>query len=129
MVILEKLRKFRPLKAVYGNIDGTDIRISCPLEQLFDCEEVKVYMIHIGGYPGNYNPHARKVIESAKPGLFVSGHSHILKVIYDKRFHLLHINPGAAGNSGLHNVVTIVRFSIDGRDIRDLEISEAPRHI
>ena len=126
--VLEKLREFRPLRAVYGNIDGTDIRISCPLEQLFDCEDVRVYMIHIGGYPGNYNPHARKIIEAEKPGLFISGHSHILKVIYDKKFRLLHINPGAAGKSGLHKVITLVRFSIDGRDIRDLEISETHRH-
>jgi len=124
---LEMLESFKPVRAVFGNIDGQDVRLRCPLEQLFFCEQLKVYMIHIGGYPGRYNPHALKTIREQKPGLFISGHSHILKVIWDKKNELLHMNPGAAGKSGLHQVVTLLRFSVDGKNIKDLEIFEAAR--
>jgi putative phosphoesterase len=124
---LDRLMNFKTLRAVYGNIDGQDVRTICPLEQLFFCEEVKVYMIHIGGYPGRYNPHALKTIREQRPGIFIAGHSHILKVIWDRKHDLLHLNPGSAGTSGLHKVITMVRFAIDGKDIRDLEIFEAPR--
>lgn len=122
-----KLSLLKPLKAVYGNIDGNDLRISYPKNQVYYCEQVKVVMTHIGGYPGRYEKEARLLIESEKPGLFITGHSHILKVMYDKKYELLHINPGAAGNSGLHHLITCVRFVIDGKDIRDLEVFEKKR--
>ena len=123
----EKLAAFKPLKAVYGNIDGTEIRKVYPKNQVFICEEVKVVMTHIGGYPGHYEKEARHLIETEKPGIFISGHSHILKVMYDSKFNLLHINPGAAGNSGFHHLVTCLRFVIEGKDIRDLEVFEKQR--
>lgn len=121
------LRNLKPFRAVHGNIDDTVVRQSFPENQLFICEKVKVFMTHIGGYPGRYNPAAKKVIETEKPGLFISGHSHILKVHYDTRHQLLHINPGAAGHSGWHKVITFVRFVIDGIHIRDMEVFEAER--
>ncbi len=123
----EKLASIKPLKAVYGNIDGTDIRLSYPKNQVFECEGVKVLITHIGGYPGRYEKDVRELIETEKPGLFISGHSHVLKVMYDKKHQLLHINPGAAGNSGFHHVITCVRFVIDGNNIRDLEVFEKQR--
>lgn len=124
----KNLAGLKPLKAVYGNIDGTDIRSFYPLYQDFMCEEVKVLMIHIGGYPGKYTREARELIEELKPGLFITGHSHILKVMNDSRYQLLHINPGAAGKYGMHTVATMMRFTIDGKDIRDLEIQELPKN-
>lgn len=127
--IAEKLASLKPFKAVYGNIDGTEIRMSYPKNQLFNCEDLKVLITHIGGYPGRYEKEARKLIESEKPGLFITGHSHILKVMYDKKHELLHINPGAAGNSGFHNVITCVRFVIEGKNIRDLEVFEKQRSV
>lgn len=123
----DMLAAFKPFKAVYGNIDGTEVRSIYPKNNLFICEGVKVLITHIGGYPGRYEKESRQLIESEKPGIFVSGHSHILKVLYDKKHDLLHINPGAAGNSGFHNVITCVRFVIDGKDIRDLEVFEKQR--
>lgn len=125
--VLDRLSAFRTTRAVYGNIDGRDIRMACPLHQVFKCEEVKVFMTHIGGYPGRYNPTARKMIEEEKPQLFISGHSHILKVMNDSRHHLLHINPGAAGNSGIHQHITLVKFKISGNRISDLEVFESRR--
>ena len=95
----DKLGALKPLRAVYGNIDGTQLRMSYPKNQVFFSEQVKVLMTHIGGYPGRYEKEARQLIESEKPGMFVCGHSHILKVMYDKKHELLHFNPGAAGNS------------------------------
>jgi putative phosphoesterase len=124
---LDELTDNWSVKAVFGNIDGEDIRLLCPLEQVFFCEQLKVYMIHIGGYPGKYNPQALRTILKEKPGLFISGHSHILKVIWDKKHDLLHLNPGAAGVSGLHKVATMMRFNVIGKDIKDLEIFESPR--
>lgn len=123
----DQLAKFKPLRAVYGNIDGTEIRLTYPLHQRFLCEDVDVWMTHIGGYPGKYDRSVREQIYANPPKLFISGHSHILKVIYDKKLSLLHINPGAAGNSGYHQVKTAIRFTISGSDIKDLEIWELPR--
>lgn len=123
----EILNNFKPLKAVYGNIDGQDIRMSCPEIQSFYCEDVKVLMKHIGGYPGHYDKSIQALINIEKPDLFISGHSHILKVIYDDKKRLLHMNPGAAGKSGLHKVITCIRFLIDGKQIKDLEILENER--
>jgi putative phosphoesterase len=124
----DKLAEIKPLKAVYGNIDGNDVRQAYNEYELFDCEQVKVLMIHIGGYPGRYNPKARKLIEEHKPKLFISGHSHILKVMPDRKYNLLHINPGSAGKSGLHKLITMVRFVIDKDDIKDLEVFESKRY-
>ena len=122
-----KLAKMKPLKAVYGNIDGGPLRIEFKEVETFLCEDVKVLIIHIGGYPGRYSPMARKLIEEHRPKLFISGHSHILKVMPDRKNDLLHINPGSAGKTGLHQVITMVRFVIDGENIKELEVLEAKK--
>jgi len=124
---IESLESFKTLRAVYGNIDGTEIRIRCPEIQLFNCEDVKVMIKHIGGYPGRYDRSIREKIDSEKPDLFISGHSHILKVIYDQKKSLLHMNPGAAGRSGLHHAITCIRFTINGEKIEEVEILEKNR--
>jgi len=123
----EKLALLKPLRAVYGNIDGQEVRIRYPKVQLFMAEKVKVLMTHIGGYPGRYEKEGRNLIEKERPKLYISGHSHILKVIYDKKYDLLHINPGAAGNSGLHKSVTAICLTIQADQMRDLEILDIPR--
>ncbi len=125
--IAGKLSSFKLLKAVYGNIDGQDIRIVYPKEVIFLSEKVKVVMTHIGGYPGHYEQSALRLILNEKPQLFLTGHSHILKVMYDKKYQLLYINPGAAGKFGLHRSITMVRFVIDGEQIKDLEVLDIPR--
>lgn len=122
--ITDELSKIKPVIAVYGNIDGTDVRKVHPLNQLFMCEKVKVFMTHIGGYPNRYSAEALKEIKEHKPQLFICGHSHILKVMYDDKYKLLHINPGAAGNHGFHTIKTMVRFTIDNDKIKDLEVIE-----
>ncbi|MEO5991688.1 MAG: metallophosphoesterase family protein [Ferruginibacter sp.] len=122
--VIEALEKFKPLKAVYGNIDTPEIRQLFPEQNIFTCEKVKVFMQHIGGYPEKYAPGVRRKIKEEQPKMFISGHSHILKIMYDDSFQCLHINPGAAGNQGWHKVKTLVRFVIDGADIRDCEIVE-----
>ncbi len=122
--IADKLAAFKTLIGVYGNIDGQDVRTVYPLHQRFLCEEVDVWMTHIGGYPGRYDGRVKPEIFNNPPKLFISGHSHILKVVYDKKLDLLHVNPGAAGYRGFHKVSTAVRFTIDGKDIRDLEVWE-----
>jgi len=119
-----KLSQIKPLRAVYGNIDGQDIRSQYPRIAYFMAEDVKVMMTHIGGYPGRYAPEIKSDLLKYKPQLFISGHSHILKVMYDKKLNCLHINPGAAGKSGFHQVRTLIRFSIDGKEIKDLEVIE-----
>jgi len=126
--IADELNKLKPLKAVYGNIDGGKVRISYPETLIFDCENMKVVMTHIGGYPGNYEKKSKSIIINEKPKLFISGHSHILKVIYDKKYELLHLNPGAAGKSGFHNVITAMRFEISGDKILNLEIFETSKN-
>jgi putative phosphoesterase len=112
------------VRGVYGNIDGQDVRNNFPEQLIFNCENVKVMMRHIGGYPPKYNPQTRKEIMIHHPDLFISGHSHILKIINDDKLHCLHINPGAAGKQGWHKVRTIVRFVIDGPVIKDCEVIE-----
>lgn len=124
--VLEKLQKFLPTRAVFGNIDGQEIRTLLPLEQSFTIEGIPVFMTHIGGYPGKYAPGVIQKLRTKRPKVFISGHSHILKVMYDKKLNLLHINPGAAGKQGFHQVRTLVRFVIDGSEIKDLEIKEIP---
>ena len=123
----EAIAAFKPLKGVYGNCDGYDVRLDYPLYQLFDCEGLKVLMTHIGGYPGRYDPRARALIDEFRPGLFVCGHSHILKVVNDVKRNMLVMNPGAAGIQGFHIVRTALRFRIEGADIRGLEVFELDR--
>jgi len=122
--VSETLQGFLPLRGVFGNIDGTLIRQQFPEHLVFIVEGIKVYITHIGGYPGNYSPEARKRIEADKPGLFISGHSHICKVMRDEKYNLLHINPGAAGRHGHHKMRTAARFAIESGKIKDLEIIE-----
>ena len=124
---LDNLKEFKPLKAVYGNIDDHKIRSVTEEHILFNTENVKVLIIHTGGYPGKYSRTAYHLIKKNKPKLFISGHSHILKVIPDKANNLLHINPGAAGNYGFHKVITILKFIIDNDNIKDMEILEIDR--
>jgi putative phosphoesterase len=113
-----------PLKGVYGNIDGNDVRTMYPEQLVFMCEGVKVMMRHIGGSPPKYNPETRKELQLHQPQLFISGHSHILKVIYDDKIKCLHMNPGAAGKQGWHKVRTIIRFVIDGKEMKNCEVIE-----
>lgn len=124
MEVVEELEKINPLKGVYGNIDNDKIRSSFPEVNRFFCEEVEVLMIHIGGYPGKYSPLSRKEILEKRPKLFVSGHSHILKAMYDEKNNLLHLNPGACGKQGWHKTRTMMRFEVDGKDIKNLEVIE-----
>ncbi len=114
----------KPFRGVYGNIDGPDIRSRFPEELLFTCEAVPVFIKHIGGYPGRYAPGVKNKIQQEKPLLFISGHSHILKVQYDQSLKCLHINPGAAGKQGWHQQRTLIRFAIDGNDIKNCEVIE-----
>lgn len=122
--IADALKAFKPLKGVYGNIDGYDIRSEYPEKLRWKCEDVEVLMTHIGGYPGRYAPAIRPEIVANPPQLFIAGHSHILKVIYDDKLKCLHMNPGAAGKSGWHKVRTLIRFVIDGRDMKQCEVIE-----
>lgn len=122
--VTDTIKKYKPLRAVYGNIDGTEARLEFPLHQRFFCEEVDVWITHIGGYPGKYNSDIRKEMQQNPPKLFICGHSHILKVQYDKDLQLLHMNPGACGKSGFHQVRTMLRFIIEEDKIKDLEIIE-----
>lgn len=122
--VAEKLKAFKPLKGVYGNIDGYDIRSIYPEQLVFTCEGVKVMMRHIGGYPPKYNPETKKELLLHQPQLFISGHSHILKVMYDDKMECLHMNPGAAGKQGWHKIRTLIRFVIDGKNMKDCEVVE-----
>ncbi len=122
--IANQLNAFRPLKGVYGNIDGQDIRSIYPEQMVFMCEEVRVMMRHIGGYPPKYNPETKKEILIHQPQLFISGHSHILKIMYDDKLNCLHMNPGAAGKQGWHKVRTLIRFAIEGKEMKDCEVIE-----
>jgi uncharacterized protein len=124
---LNKLVGDRMIRAVYGNIDGQDIRIKYPAKLRFLCEGMDILMTHIGGYPGHYDRSVRDEITTRPPKLFICGHSHILKVIYDKKLEILHLNPGAAGRNGFHRVCTALRFIIDGPEIREMEIWETER--
>ena len=112
------------IRCVYGNIDGSEIRSLFPEQLVFMCEEIKVMMRHIGGSPPRYNPETRKELAIHRPQLFISGHSHILKIMYDEKMQCLHMNPGAAGKHGWHKVRTIIRFVIDGKEMKDCEVIE-----
>ena len=122
--VADALEKFKPLKAVYGNIDGAELRVRYPEHLHFTIENVPIYMTHIGGYPPKYNAISKPEIVKSKPHLFIAGHSHILKVITDNALNLLHINPGACGKHGWHKISTLVRFDIDHDRIRNLEVIE-----
>lgn len=122
--VTDTIKKLKPLRAVYGNIDDKDARMEFPLDYKFTIENVSVWMTHIGGYPNKYNQRIREEIQLNPPKIFISGHSHILKVQFDKKLNLLHLNPGAAGNHGFHKVRTMLRFTIDKTEIKDLEIIE-----
>lgn len=122
--LANRLQDIRPLKAVHGNIDGGDLRRIYPETLTWQCEEAKIMMTHIGGYPGKYDPRIRKQLYATMPDLFISGHSHILKVQYDPTLSCLHINPGAAGLQGWQTVRTLVRFTVDGKQFKDLEVIE-----
>lgn len=124
--VTDQIKAIKPLRAVYGNIDSALIRSEFPLDQRFLCEDVDVWITHIGGYPPKYNQRTRELIKQNPPRIFISGHSHILKVIPDKVNNVLHMNPGAAGKHGFHKVRTMLRFTIDGREIDDLEVIEFP---
>lgn len=126
-LLADEISAFKPLRAVYGNIDSHEIRYRFPEINIFEVEQVKVVMLHIGGYPGRYEKKAREAILTENPKLFITGHSHILKVIFDPKLNVLHLNPGAAGNSGLHQVITMLRFEINGDKIGNLEIFEKER--
>ncbi|MEO6820596.1 MAG: metallophosphoesterase family protein [Ginsengibacter sp.] len=122
--ISEELANFKPLRGVYGNIDGWDIKSTYPEQLVFTIEEVKVLMIHIGGYPPKYNAKSKSELLIHRPQLFVSGHSHILKIMYDDKLKCLHMNPGAAGRHGWQKVRTLIRFDIDGKDMKNCEVIE-----
>lgn len=124
MEVADRLAQIKPLRAVYGNIDSGNVRIKFSEKYRFKCEDVDVLIKHIGGYPGNYDSSIRGSLFARPPKLFISGHSHILRVMFDKTLNLLHINPGAAGIYGFHKTRTLVRFTIDGAEIKDLEVIE-----
>ena len=124
MELIKKLADFKPLRGVFGNIDDNAIQAKFPEDLFFTCEGVNVFMQHIGGYPGKYAPGVKDKIMNNKTALFISGHSHILKVMYDEKMACLHMNPGAAGKQGWHKVRTLIRFVIDGSDIKDCVVIE-----
>jgi len=122
--LARQLSEFKPLRGVYGNIDGREIRVEYPEHLKFKCEEVNVWMTHIGGYPGKYNPKIKDELNQNSPDLFICGHSHILKVIYDQKLNFLHLNPRAAGKQGWQKVRTLLRFCISDKKIHTLEVIE-----
>lgn len=125
--IADEIAAFKPLRGVYGNIDGGVMRRIYHEFSFFEVEGVTVLMTHIGGYPRNYSPKALQHIHGARPKLFIAGHSHILKVIYDPVYELLHINPGAAGKYGVHSVRTAIRLDVEAGEIKNLEIGDWPK--
>ena len=127
LALADEIAAFKPLRAVSGNIDGGLTRRVYPDFASFRCEEVEVLMTPIGGYPRHYDPRAVARIQSVRPKLFIAGHSHILKVMYDPVYDLLAVNPGAAGEFGFHRVRTAIRLTVDGAEMRDMEVGEWPR--
>lgn len=127
--LTDKLKALKPLRAVYGNIDDTTTRKEFPKNLVFNCENVKVFITHICGQPTNYLKEVKDIIKEEKPKLFICGHSHILKVMYQKEYELLHMNPGACGIHGFHQVKTVLRFVIDGSEIKDLAVIELGKRI
>lgn len=122
--VTDKLKEIKPLRAVFGNIDNHEARKEFPLNNRFMCEGVDVWITHIGGYPNKYSPAIKEKIKENPPKLFISGHSHILKVMPDKKLGLLHMNPGACGKHGFHQVRTMLRFEVEQAEIKNLEVIE-----
>jgi putative phosphoesterase len=122
--IANKLSAFRPLRGVYGNIDGQDVRSIYPEKLRWTCEEIEVFMTHIGGSPPKYNPTVKQELIAHPTQLFICGHSHILKILYDDKLQCLYMNPGAAGKQGWHKIRTIIRFTVDGKEMKDCEVIE-----
>ena len=122
--LTDRIKKIKPLRAVFGNIDGKEIRAEFPLDLIFEVEHMKVWITHIGGYPNRYYPRIKEKIHIIKPNLFICGHSHILKVIYDKKNDLIHLNPGAVGKHGFHKIRTMLRFELDNGKIKNMEVIE-----
>lgn len=127
--VTDTIKKLKPLRAVYGNIDNSQARTEFPLHQKFKVEGLRVWMTHIGGYPNRYAKGVRKEIQQQTPDVFISGHSHILKVMHDKKLNLLHMNPGAVGIHGFHKVRTMLRFEILNGNIQNLEVIEFKRSV
>lgn len=127
--VTDTIQKLKPLRAVYGNIDNVEIRKEFPLHNRFEIEGIKVWMTHIGGYPGKYNPAIREEIKQDPPRLFICGHSHILKVMPDRNLKLIHMNPGACGIYGFHQIRTMLRFQIDQGKIENLEVIELGKRV
>lgn len=125
--VTDSIKEIKPLRAVYGNIDNTDARMEFPEINRFMCEGIDVFITHIGGYPGRYNPKIRPMLQTNPPKLFICGHSHVLKVMPDNKLNLLHMNPGAIGKHGFHNARTMLRFTIDKAKIDNLEVIEYTR--
>jgi putative phosphoesterase len=125
--VTDAIKAIKPLKAVYGNIDNAEARAEFPLHNRFFCEDVDVWITHIGGYPNRYNINIRSEIQSNPPDLFICGHSHILKVMPDKKLNLIHMNPGAIGKHGFHKARTMLRFEINAKQIQNLEVIEYKR--
>ena len=125
--VTDTISNLKPLRAVFGNIDNHELRLSFPEELLFECEDMNIYMTHIGGRPGRYSKGVSEKIKSLKPKIFICGHSHILKIQFDKVNQLLFINPGAIGKHGFHKVRTMVRFVIDKSDIKNMQVIEVKR--
>ncbi|MDC1226734.1 metallophosphatase family protein [Algibacter sp.] len=127
--VTDAIKGLKPLRGVYGNIDDDKVRLEFPEHNRFMCEDVDVWMTHIGGYPPKYNSRVYEGIKQNPPRLFICGHSHILKVMPDKKLNLIHMNPGAVGKHGFHKVRTMLRFTIEGKKIDNLEVIEFPvRH-
>lgn len=126
-MVLETLERIKPVRAVYGNIDGSEVRKIAPMHQKFVVEDMKVWITHIGGYPGNYDRSIKASLLTNPPDIFVCGHSHILRVMFDKKLSLFYLNPGASGKSGFHKVMTAVRFKIHNHEISDMEVWEMQR--
>lgn len=122
--LAHRIRAVKPMKGVFGNIDDKQLRLEFPEQLVFQCEDVKVMMRHIGGSPPHYNPETRKALALHRPQLFICGHSHILKVMFDEKYECLYLNPGAAGRQGWHQVRTIIRLVIDGAMMKDCEVIE-----
>ncbi|WP_299712039.1 metallophosphoesterase family protein [uncultured Tenacibaculum sp.] len=126
--VTDTIKEHKPLRAVYGNIDDAEARAEFPLNNAFEVEGVTVWMTHIGGYPGRYKPRVYKELQENRPKLYICGHSHILKVQFDKQFNLLHINPGAAGKHGFHKVRTMIRFELNSGEIQNMEVIELAKN-
>jgi uncharacterized protein len=122
--LFDRLAAFKPVRGVYGNVDGIEVRKVATAALDWMCEGIRVYMTHIGGYPGHYERGIKQELQTRKPGLFLCGHSHILKIMRDSALGLVHMNPGACGHNGWHQMRTLLRFSIDGERIHGVEAIE-----